>query len=326
MAQVNAPDQYQVPVLDDDAGGRLDSTLARALPELSRTRLKALIQAGEVSQGGEKLTDPSARVKPGDTIIVMVPPVEPARPQGQNIPLSVVFEDEDLIVIDKPPGLVVHPAAGNPDGTLVNALIEHCGGSLSGIGGEARPGIVHRLDKDTSGLIVAAKNDLAHQGLARQFSAHSLERAYKAVVWGVPIKKEDIIHGNIGRDRRNRKRMAVVSRGGKEAETGYRRLERFGDTASLIECRLTTGRTHQIRVHLTSIGHPVIGDPQYGGRRNRRTINQENGVSRALAELNRQALHAYLLGFEHPISGEWVRFESDLPCDINQLIKILTIR
>lgn len=326
MAENGTPQQYEVPVLDDDAGNRLDRTLAQALPEFSRTRLKLLIQAGEVSQGGEKLTDPSSRVNPGAPIMVTVPPVAVATPMGQNIPLDVVFEDDDLIVLDKPAGLVVHPAAGNPDGTLVNALIKHCGGSLSGIGGEARPGIVHRLDKDTSGLLVAAKNDLAHQGLAAQFAAHSLERAYKAVVWGVPTKMEDVIHGNIGRDHRNRKKMAVVTRGGKEAETRYRRLEHFGDAASLIECRLTTGRTHQIRVHLTSIGHPVIGDPLYGGRRSRSKLLQENGFSKAFASLNGQALHAFLLGFEHPITGNRLSFKSNLPNDINALIETLRLR
>ncbi len=305
---------------DDDPAGRLDKFLANAVAELSRTRLKSLIIEGLVSVGGAKITDPAYRVKPGETYYISIPVVKPAKPRAQAIDLTVVYEDDDLIVIDKPAGLVVHPAAGNPDNTLVNALIHHCGDSLSGIGGDARPGIVHRLDKDTSGLMLAAKNDLSHHHLARQFSDHSLERAYKAVVWGVLRPRAGIITGNVGRSSRNRKKMAVVKRGGKEATTHYKVLSRLGEWATLVECRLETGRTHQIRVHLSSIGHSVIGDALYGGGGKKIVKMADTNFSNAVTKLSRQALHAYLIGFIHPKSGESLRFESLLPKDIENLL------
>ena len=321
MSEIPTEIRHTVQVPDAAAGDRLDKALATILPQFSRTRIKSLIQTGAVVSGGAKLTDPSMRVKPDQRIDILVPPIAPARPVAQDIALDVVYEDEHLIVIDKPAGLVVHPAHGNPDRTLVNALIAHCGESLSGVGGEARPGIVHRLDKDTSGLLVAAKNDAAHRGLAAQFADHSLDRAYKTVVWGVPRPAKGEIAGNIGRHPRNRKKMAVVQRGGKQATTRYQRIGIIGAAASLLACQLTTGRTHQIRVHLASIGHPVVGDPVYGGRQFRHRTGMTEGFSAAVAQLNRQALHAYLLGFSHPISRSPLRFESDLPSDIKRLLR-----
>ncbi|MAO55390.1 MAG: RNA pseudouridine synthase, partial [Rhodospirillaceae bacterium] len=250
----------------------------------------------------------------------------PAEPEGQDIPLDVVYEDDDLIVIDKPAGLVVHPAAGNADGTLVNALLAHCKGSLSGIGGVERPGIVHRLDKDTSGLMVAAKTDAAHRGLAKQFEDHSIDRAYLAVVWGVPRPTEGEVEGNIGRDPKNRKKMAVVGEGrGKYAKTYYKVVERLGMRASLVECRLATGRTHQIRVHMASLGHPVVGDPLYAGRHGRQTGPSgalPEDVKKTLSDGKGQALHAYILGFNHPVTGERLQFESNKLNYINYLCDI----
>jgi len=255
-----------------------------------------------------------------------VPPAGAAKPLGQDIPLDVVHEDSDLIVIVKPAGLVVHPAAGNPDGTLVNALIAHCGPTLAGVGGEARPGIVHRLDKDTSGLLVAAKNERAMRSLGKQFAGHSIERAYRAVVWGAPRLGEGLIEGKIGRNPFDRKRMAMLRGAGKDARTRYRVVERFGDPerpfASLIECRLETGRTHQIRVHLTHLGHPLIGDPTYGRARTppRAKTDAEAAAFTAAAEFPRQALHACILGFQHPTTHKAMRFESAWPADMAELI------
>ena len=314
---------------DGDAGTRLDRFLAQALPDLSRSRLEGLIDAGAVTLAGEKIEDGNRRVKPGEIYDVAIPAAVAATPQAQDIPLDVVYEDKDLIVIEKPAGLVVHPAAGNPDGTLVNALIAHCGGELAGIGGEARPGIVHRLDKDTSGLLIAAKNERAMNSLAKQFAAHTIERAYHAVVWGSPRASEGLIEGQIGRSPFDRKRMAVLRGQGKEARTRYRVIERFGDPerpfASLIECRLETGRTHQIRVHLTHLGHPLIGDPQYGRARQapRPKTPAEEEAFAAAANFPRQALHAYVLGFKHPSTHKVMKFESVWPEDLAQLIASL---
>jgi 23S rRNA pseudouridine1911/1915/1917 synthase len=331
----------EVVVAADDAGERIDRLLAARLPHLSRSRLKALIQSGNVTftpgpdqpDSTKKLTDPAYRVKPGEEFRVEEPEATDPVPRPQDIPLTVVFEDDDLIVIDKPAGLVVHPAAGNPDGTLVNALLHHCGDSLSGIGGVRRPGIVHRIDKDTSGLMIAAKNDRAHQGLAAQFEAHSVERAYLAVVRGAPRSSTGRIEGNIGRHPKNRKKMAVVERGGKAAVTHYKTLEVFarpgakdGKTpealAALVECRLETGRTHQVRVHMASIGQPLIGDPLYA-----RPIHPPKGLSAGagavLRDFPRQALHAYLLGFIHPVSKKPFKFNSETPNDIQALITAL---
>lgn len=312
-----------------DAGARLDRFLAAALPALSRSRIKALIEEGAVRRGDETIGDANFRVKPGEAYDVLVPEPIAAEPRGQDIPLTVVFEDADLIVIDKPAGLVVHPAAGNLDGTLVNALIAHCGKSLKGVGGVARPGIVHRLDKDTSGLLVAAKNERAMRSLGKQFAAHAIERAYHAVVWGAPRLGDGVIEGDIGRNPFDRKRMAVLRGRGKPARTRYRVVERFGDPArpfaSLLECRLETGRTHQIRVHLTHLGHPLIGDPSYGrARKAARAKTEPEAIAyAAAANFPRQALHARLLGFHHPTAQKTMRFESAWPADFEALVLAL---
>ena len=305
------------------AGGRarLDKVLAQALPTLSRTRLKGLIIAGQVRSEGATISDPSAGVKPGQVLVVAVPPAVEAVPQAADMRLDVVYEDRHLIVIDKPAGLVVHPAPGNPDRTLVNALLGHCGASLSGIGGVRRPGIVHRLDKDTSGLIVAAKNDAAHQSLAAQFASRSIERLYEAVVWGNPAPLAGEISGNIGRSPRNRKKMAVV-RGGKPALTRYRMIERLGP-ASLLDCRLASGRTHQIRVHLAHRGHPLVGDPLYGRGRRAGMKDLDQGTRQALTGFKRQALHARTLGFAHPDDGRQLSFERPPPADFAVLVAAL---
>ena len=316
------PTSYTVRVAEHKAGTRLDKLLAEAIPRLSRTRLKALIEDGRVVLAEAPAREPARRVKAGQVFFVTVPPSRPAVPKPEAIPLDVVYEDGDLIVIDKPAGMVVHPAPGNAEGTLVNALLDHCRGSLSGIGGVTRPGIVHRLDKGTSGLMVAAKNDVAHRGLAEQFADHSLARAYYAVVWGVPSPSRGEITGNIGRHPVNRKKMAVVSRGGKRARTRYRLIEAFAEAASLTECRLETGRTHQIRVHMASRGHPVVGDPLYGGGvRSRLKGGAADAVGTYLSTHNNQALHAYLIGFNHPRTGKHLEFESALSPYIKELIE-----
>jgi 23S rRNA pseudouridine1911/1915/1917 synthase len=304
-----------------DGGGRLDRLLADNLPGYSRTRMKSLIESGHVSSEAGTITDPSYRVKPGQNFAIFVPEAAPAIPVAQSIALTIIHEDEDLIVIEKPAHMVVHPAPGNADGTLVNALLAHCGESLSGIGGVRRPGIVHRLDKDTSGLIVAAKNDAAHEGLSAQFEARTIERAYAALVWGVPRPAKGEIEGNIGRSPHNRQKMTVRREGGRHALTRYAVVKRFGSVASLVECRLATGRTHQIRVHLAHIGHPVLGDMVYGGgmtAARRRDAGTE--IEQMVVALNRQALHAKLLGFRHPRTGKEHRFESQIPSEIKQLI------
>ena len=298
------------------AGQRLDRTLADLLPALSRARLQALIRDGRVADGARTIVDPSERVKPGQVLTVSVPAAAPAVPAAQAIDLTIAYEDEALLVVDKPAGLVVHPAAGNPDRTLVNALLAHCGDSLSGIGGVVRPGIVHRLDKDTSGLMVVAKTDAAHAGLAAQFAGHALARTYLAVTRGSPPAAAGTVETAIGRHPRDRKRMAVLQRGGKPAVTHYRRLAVFGagPLAALVRCELETGRTHQIRVHLAHLGCPVYGDPVYGGRR------RGDGTG-YWPRMDRQALHAAELRFRHPISGAAVQFKSELPADMNQLVK-----
>lgn len=308
-----------------DDGARLDRFLAAHLPDLSRNRLKSLILAGRLRIEGETITDPSHRVKQGQTFALFEPETAPARPQGQAIPLTVVYEDADVIVIDKPAGLVVHPAPGNPDRTLVNALIHHCGDGLSGIGGERRPGIVHRLDKDTSGLIVVAKNDAAHQSLSAQFADRSIDRSYRAIVWGVPMPPSGRIEGNIGRHPKDRKKMAVVAEPrGKSAATNYRLLQRFGDAASLVECKLESGRTHQIRVHMTHIGYPIIGDPVYGRRTPARKNAFAEDAAQLIGALNRQALHAAVIGFEHPRTAERLKFSSELPRDMKRIVSVLS--
>ena len=315
----------------EDAGERLDRVLAAHLTALSRTRLKALVLAGRVAIGGRTIRDPGHRVNAGDRLTVAVPPPEEAAPQAEAIPLAVVYEDDDLIIIDKPKGLVVHPAAGNRTGTLVNALIAHCGATLSGIGGVKRPGIVHRLDKDTTGLMVVAKNDRAHQSLAAQFADHGrsgpLKRAYLAFVWGVPDRPRGTIDKPLGRHPQARERM-TVRQDGRVAVTHYEVLERYPGTdgtpvASLLLCRLMTGRTHQIRVHLASIGHPLLGDHVYGAGFRTKAALLPEAARAALAGLGRQALHAHILGVEHPISGQHQVYRSELPADLDFLRRAL---
>ena len=301
--------------------------LAARIPALSRSRLKALILDGQVSIDGQTIRDPSERVKCGSYVAVSVPDAEPAQPAPENIPLKIVYEDNDLIVIDKPAGLVVHPAAGHRSGTLVNALIAHCGDSLSGIGGVKRPGIVHRLDKDTSGLLVVAKNDRAHQALAAQFADHGrtgpLERGYLALVWGAPSRPKGTIDAPLDRHPQSRDKRAVRE-GGREAVTHWQVLERYAGAdgkpvASLIECRLETGRTHQIRVHMAHIGHPLLGDADYGAGFRTKATRLPPAAQAALAALGRQGLHAYLLSIEHPITGQTLAFQSELPGDLARL-------
>jgi 23S rRNA pseudouridine1911/1915/1917 synthase len=317
---------------DDAAPERLDRALARGFPDLSRSRLQALVRDGRVRVGGTVVYEPAAKVSPGARIALEVPPAAPPEPQGEAIALDVVHEDGDLVVIDKPAGLVVHPAAGHESGTLVNALIAHCGASLSGIGGVRRPGIVHRLDKDTSGLLVVAKTDRAHQGLAVQFADHGLngplERAYLALVWGVPEPARGVVDRAIARSTQNREKMAVVSAGrGRHARTHYAVEETFGaakdPVASLVRCTLETGRTHQIRVHMAEIGHPLLGDATYGAGFKTKAARLAPAARDSLAALNRQALHAAVLGFEHPVTGGRLRFESAPPADLARLIGAL---
>jgi 23S rRNA pseudouridine1911/1915/1917 synthase len=314
---------------DMHRGWRLDHFLAKGLPDLSRARLQTLIKEGRVRKGEATIGDPNFRVKPGESYAVSVPPPIAAEPQPQDIPLVILHEDDDLVVIDKQAGLVVHPAAGNLDGTLVNALLAHCGASLKGIGGVARPGIVHRLDKDTSGVLVAAKNERAMKSLAKQFAAHKVERVYHALVWGAPRERSGLIEGNLGRSPFDRKRMAVLREQGKPARTRYATLETFGTRdkafASLVECRLETGRTHQIRVHLAHIGHPLIGDATYG-RARRAPIprsEEEKCAFEAAMRFPRQALHAGVLGFFHPTKQAKMRFETPWPADFANLMKVL---
>ena len=305
-----------------ERGERLDRLLARRFGDLSRTRLKHLVEAGLVSVDGATIKDPSLRVKPGQRCELIVPPPVVDAPEAQALPLDIRYEDADLVVLEKPAGLVVHPAPGNPDHTLVNALLAHCGKGLAGIGGVRRPGIVHRLDKDTSGLMVVAKTERAHAALAADFAARRIERSYLAVTWGVPEPREGEIVGDIGRNPANRKTMAVVTRGGRSAITRYRVQRIFKDVAALVECRLMTGRTHQIRVHLAAHGNPLIGDPVYGRSRGRRRAL--SAPLRALFEsFPRQALHAGRLGFKHPANGEWLQFQRNLPSDISELIRLL---
>ncbi len=323
LRRLSAGKSIQCEVTASDDGSRLDRWLAEQIDELSRNRIQALITDGHVSLNpGQECHDPSKRIRDGDVYLVVIPPLKPAIPEPQSIPLDVLFEDEHLIVIDKPAGLVVHPAPGHHDGTLVNALLHHCAGTLSGIGGVTRPGIVHRLDKDTSGIMVCAKSDGAHQGLVEQFRDHSIDRAYFAIVYGAPEPKKGVIEERIGRDRHNRKKMAVVKTGGKEAKTAYRTLREIGSLASLIDCHLFTGRTHQIRVHMSSIGHALVGDPVYRPKRNP-ILNKGSDTRNAIAMVNNQALQAYNLGFIHPIFGKKMTFERPLSLQMSNLIKKL---
>ena len=301
------------------AGWRLDRALADAVPTLSRERLKALIRAGALEADGKAVRDPAAKVKGTERFTLNVPEPEPAHNAPQDIPLVIPFEDEHLLVVDKPAGLVVHPAAGNREGTLVNALLHHCAGRLSGIGGVARPGIVHRIDKDTSGLLVVAKTDVAHEGLAKQFAAHSIDRRYLAIVNGVPKVPEGKVDAPLARSAHDRKKIAIVEGNrGKRAVTHWKRLKALKD-AALVECRLETGRTHQVRVHMASIGHPLLGDPVYGRGKSvhRQLLNQ--------LDFHRQALHAAGLGFTHPVTKARLSFESALPSDMQELFTALGV-
>ena len=322
------PALIDLDIESEDHGARLDRVLARRLPQLSRTRLKDLILAGAVSEGDDVLFKPSHLVATGDVISIVLPPPIDAEPKPEAIPLTIVYEDHDIIVIDKPAGLVVHPAPGHWQGTLVNALLHHCATSLSGIGGVKRPGIVHRLDKDTSGLLVIAKNDVAHHGLAAQFADHGrtggLHRRYMALCWGVPDRPRLTIDGAIGRDPRNRQKMALVAPGaGRPAITHVELLAQFNiagqNGAALLACTLETGRTHQIRVHLTHIGHPLMGDETYGAGFKTKASKLSPPAREALETLARQALHAAELGFQHPVTGENMRFLSPLPPDLTHL-------
>ncbi|WP_300535337.1 RluA family pseudouridine synthase [uncultured Mameliella sp.] len=331
-------------VISADPPVRLDKALARDVPEaaaLSRTRLGRLIAEGAVRRGGVTVSDPKARVAEGDEIEITVPEPQEYDVVAQDIPLTVIWEDEDLIVVDKPAGMVVHPAPGSPDGTLVNALLHHFGGDLSGVGGEKRPGIVHRIDKDTSGLLVVAKSDRAHHGLAAQFEKHSVRRAYLALAHGVPDLADPrllntrgvsaggeggvTITSGLARHKTDRQRQAVYFDGqGRHAITHVKLLERFGvpPCVSLVECRLETGRTHQIRVHMAHAGHALVGDPVYGGRR--KLSEKALGAAYDLAKgFDRQALHAAELGFDHPVTGEALMFNSDLPEDMAGLLQAL---
>ena len=301
------------------AGWRLDRALADAAPTISRERLKALIRSGAVEASGKLLRDPASKVRGDESFRIAVPEPTPAHNEPQDIPLKIVFEDDHLLVVDKPAGLVVHPAAGNLDGTLVNALLHHCGGSLSGIGGVARPGIVHRIDKDTSGLLVVAKTDVAHEGLAKQFAAHSIDRRYLAIVTGVPKTSEGIVDASLARSSSNRKKIAIVeSDRGKRAVTHWKRLALLKD-AALIQCRLETGRTHQVRVHMASIGHPLLGDPVYG------RSGKTHGKLLKELEFHRQALHATELGFIHPVTKHRLSFASPMPPDMQELFNALGV-
>lgn len=314
-----------------DAAERLDKFLVRQFPAISRARFQKLIADGAVTVAGKVADDAGAKLKPGQAVRVDMPPPVPAEPAPEDITLDIAFEDKHVIVINKPAGLVVHPAAGHEGGTLVNALLGHCGDTLSGIGGVKRPGIVHRLDKDTSGLLVVAKSDAAHQALSAQFAAHGrdgkLAREYLAFVWGVPDRPSGTIATGIGRSTANRQKQAVSNRAGsREAITHWQVEERYGTAASLIRCQLETGRTHQIRVHMAHIGHPLLGDGLYGSGHKSAKARLSEEAQIALKILKGQALHAHVLGFEHPASGKALRFQAPLPADLSHLQQELRLQ
>lgn len=348
------PTSHTYTVEADAAGTRLDRWLSDQIPDLSRSRIKALMDDGQIAASAGAKTDAKYKVSAGDTFTLTLPDPEPATPEGEDIPLDILFEDEHLIVLVKPAGMVVHPAPGAWSGTLVNALIHHCGDSLSGIGGVARPGIVHRLDKDTSGVMVVAKSEIAHTGLVARFQDHDMDRRYLTVTRGAPRPLVGRIETRIDRDPKDRKKMAVVRESlrsasadwhepedgdgyverGKTAITNYQTLEGFGQldeksglpAAALVECRLETGRTHQIRVHMAHINTPVIGDPVYGKHKGLKAVGEgkaHSEASDAAREFPRQALHAYILGFEHPVTGEELHFEEPPPADMAELIEKL---
>lgn len=323
ILDVDAPEAGAGELLSADlpdslAGQRLDKVLAPLFPDLSRARLQALIGEGRLSLDGQPVTDASRKAKAG-TYVLSIPPPVPADPEPQALALSILYEDEHLIVVDKAAGMAVHPAPGTPDGTLVNALLHHCGGSLSGIGGVARPGIVHRLDKDTSGVMVAAKSDVAHQGLSKLFATHDIDRLYVALTRGAPSPARGTIDTQLGRSLSDRKKMAVLKSGGRQAITHYQVEAAYGPPerplAARVACRLETGRTHQIRVHMASKGSPCLGDPVYGASQAAGPVRERI----ASAGLRRQALHAAMLGFVHPVTGETLRFETPLPPDMAAL-------
>lgn len=317
-----------------ESGARIDAVLAQAWPDLSRSRIQGLIGAGKLTADGAPVVAASDKTRVGAVYELTLPPPAPAAPQPESIPISIVYEDGDLIIVDKKPGMAMHPAPGAMKGTLVNALLAHCAASLSGIGGVARPGIVHRIDKDTSGLVVVAKNDAAHAGLAKMFAAHRLERVYYAVTRGAPHPREGSVDAPLARSHDDRRKM-VVTQSGKRAVTHYWTIESYGQiagasaghhAAALVECRLETGRTHQIRAHLSHIGAPLIGDPIYGKFRGLK-LDGSGAKVEAAKEIARvfprQALHAGVLGFDHPITGKPMRFESALPDDLEELLSAL---
>lgn len=318
---------YSFVIEESQAGGRADKVIAALCEDLSRARVQSLIDEGAVKINGLKVKS-SRKIEAGDEVVITVPPAASAIIEAEDIPLDIVYEDEDMLVINKAAGMVVHPGAGNWSGTLVNALLHHCKGDLSGVGGVARPGIVHRLDKDTSGLMVVAKNDTAHQGLSAQLSDRSLSRTYKALALKVPVPSKGTVNAPIGRHRSNRLKMTIDERNGREAITHYRVEKTFGAALSLVECKLETGRTHQIRVHMELIKHPLVGDALYGPQPTAlRAAMEKEGygpetVQKAL-EFPRQALHAKAIGFIHPVSGEEMAFEVPLPEDMDKILKLL---
>lgn len=317
-----------VKVDEAQSGARLDKALSALHEDLSRARIQSLIKDGKVRINGFAADGASERVKKGDVIEIAIPPLQEAQPQAQNIALDIVYEDDDLLVLNKPAGLVVHPGAGNHGGTLVNALLHHCGASLSGIGGVIRPGIVHRLDKDTTGLMIVAKNDFTHQGLSAQLAERTLGRIYIAVVCGILMPPMGVVDKPLGRDLKNRQKMAITSKNSREAQTHYKVLQQFRDTFSLVECMLETGRTHQIRVHMTHLKAPLIGDPLYtiqqtALRAALKKVGYAEEVQDYVLNFPRQALHAKEIHFIHPRSEEEMSFESDPPEDVFKLLKLL---
>ena len=317
--------KYNITAKKIDQGNRLDRFIAEHIEDISRSRIKHLIEEGNASKAGGLITDCSYKVKAQDEFELIIPEVKPPTMRANDqIELDIVYEDDDFLIINKQSGLTVHPGAGNYDDTLANALLHHCAGRLSGIGGVERPGIVHRLDKDTSGLMLAAKNDMAHQHLSKQISQRSLKRSYLAFCWGVPTPMEGSIEGNIGRSPKNRKKMAVVPSGGKEALTYYKVLEVFGkNLVSLVECRLQTGRTHQIRVHFTEKGHPLLGDPDYGRPKTGTLKALPEEVQHYLKSFNCQALHSYKIGVEKPSDDTYMEISSELREDMRELLEML---
>jgi 23S rRNA pseudouridine1911/1915/1917 synthase len=326
--EADAADILRVVMVEEQLGMRLDKAVASLFPDYSRTRLQGLIDNGECLVNGQRCKTPSRKMEMNDVVVLSLPPLEEANPEPENIPLDILFEDDDLLVINKPVGMVVHPAVGNHTGTLVNALLYHCGDSLSGIGGVKRPGIVHRLDKDTSGLMMVAKNDFAHHALSAQLQDRSLSRVYQALVLGVPLIHKGRVETLIGRHPSNRLKMAVVTKGGRESATNYTVRKIFQNIFSLVECRLESGRTHQIRVHMEHIGFPLIGDPLYGVPESQlisklKKSDYEDDVKERVIRFSHQALHATEISFIHPRTEEEMSFESDLPTDMAELLSSL---